>query len=163
MAKQAPQNSKPAGNTLAPSAEMAASPETAAAPGNEEQPRSVAELRLLLAQAEADELNKIDPKDLEGVRIYNRSRKQIRHGDHLSAPNSFITVPRWLATKWLDGLPDVFVSGDEALKAVDGSSARADAAEAKNAELEKEKAALALELAELRKKVSGGSGGPEQQ
>lgn len=115
------------------------------------QPRNLEELRALLAGAqEAAATPDYSAEDLELIRVYNKTPKQYRHGDHLAAPHAFTSVPRWLAKKWVAMFPDEIVSGDDAQKTVDGSNAALQAANAKAEALETEKAALADELEQTK-------------
>jgi hypothetical protein len=93
------------------------------------------------------------PDDL--IRIYNKSTKQYRHGDYLSPPHAFLTVPRWLAKLWLEGYSNDFDSGDVAMQAVNGAQQALIESEDKRKQLEVEKQALSDEIEELRAKISG--------
>ena len=95
------------------------------------------------------------PVEHELVRIYNRSRKPYTHGQHVSAPNSFVTIPRWLADKWLAMFPDDFLPGDSALTAINPGQAEHIKVIEKNKALENEKKVLEEELARLRGQISG--------
>lgn len=146
----------------AASGDFAPSPElkTFAALAEAKQPKNLAELRKVLEEAEAAAANPtFTGADLEEVRVYNRARKQFRHGDYLAAPSSFVTLPRWLAVKWMAMFQDDIISGDDALKTVDASAAEAAALKQKNDDLNAEKAALAKELAETKAALAKANGG----
>lgn len=132
-------------------------------PEQKAQPTSIEELRRLLSEAEAAAAEQRDPKDLEIVRVYNRARKQFRHGEFLAQPSSFVEIPRWLAVKWMAMFPDDIITGEAALSSVDASAVAAAELAKKNAALEQEKAALATELEAARaelKKLQDAVGGP---
>jgi len=105
------------------------------------------------------------PSDL--VRVYNRSRRIFTHevykndqagreaAKYVAMPNTFVTIPRWLADIWVKGYPDELLPGDSALKAIDAGAAELAEATEKNRLLEQEKAALQAELAEARKQLAG--------
>lgn len=95
------------------------------------------------------------PREQELVRIYNRSRKPYTHGAHISGPNSFVTLPRWLGEKWLAMFPEDFVAGDAALASINPAQAEYLGVLEKNKKLEAEKKAMEDELAALRNQISG--------
>lgn len=115
------------------------------------------------APAAADQSQ--SPDDL--VRIYNRAPKPYTHEvyendaakrpaiKYVAAPNAFVTVPRWLAEKWVGMFPEDLLPGDSALKAIDPSKAAFLAVTDKNKELEAAKAGLEAELADLRAQIAG--------
>ncbi len=112
------------------------------------------------ANAAADSANEL-------VRIYNRTRKIFTHEIYLNdklgrtpakysaAPNAHCTVPRWLAEMWMKMFPDEVISGDMAMRAIDGTQAALIESEEKAKRLEQEKKALEDELAEMRAKLAG--------
>jgi hypothetical protein len=74
---------------------------------------------------------------------------------YISAPNSFVTIPRWLATKWLAMFPNDFLPGDNALAAIDPAQSQFLAAQEKAKKLEEEKKNLQAELDALRNQIAG--------
>lgn len=109
------------------------------------------------------------PTDL--VRVFNKSKKPFTHeiykGDargfdparHISAPQAFATVPRWLAELWLSGYPEDFIAGDDALRSLDPAQGELIAAKEKAATLEAEKASLQAELDEAKRLLAAATGG----
>lgn len=119
--------------------------------------------------ADASKATAQSPNDL--VRVYNRSRKQFTHSvypkpgedrsaqvDYISAPNAFITIPRWLADLWVKNYPAEMLPGDSALKTLDAGAAELLEAKEKLAAFELEKAALADELAETKRQLAEARG-----
>lgn len=122
---------------------------------DDRQPRNLTELRAVLDAAEAAAARaRLDPASNDLVRVYNRSRKQYTHDKFVSAPQAFITLPRYVAEKWLSMFPEDFVAGDEALRSVDASAAEAAEQRKLNEELTKEKAALASDLEAARAQIN---------
>lgn len=119
------------------------------------QPRTLADLRALLEQAERQATEHVhSDEDLEVVRVYNRARKQFRHDNYLAQPSSFVELPRWLAVKWMAMFPEDIISGEDALKSVDASAVAAAELSKKNEALEADKAALSAELEAMRKQLA---------
>lgn len=112
----------------------------------------------------------VEQKPEDMVRVYNRTRKQFSHevykddadgraaAKYLSAPASFVTIPRWLAEKWLGMFPEELLAGDDALKAIDPNQSELIALKEKGAQLESDKAQLDAEVAELKKQLAEARG-----
>lgn len=121
------------------------------------QPKTLAELRAVLDQAEKEAANaQLDPTKNELVRIYNRATKIYSHGQYVAGAQSFCTVPRWLAEKWISMFKDDILPGTDALKAIDSSAAAVLEANAKRETAEKLLINAQSEIADLKAQLGLG-------